>query len=632
MAIRTGFCALLLATGVIVACGARTDLDGDNPVHDAGDAVVDGAPRDVSIDASVGLVDATSPHLDASARDAARDAAVDAAADAARVDAGMVDASVFDAGSVDAGDVSPPRLRAPLSSSTATSQRPTLRWVLPAGADGAEVSICRDRACATLVARFRALGESARVPVTLTRGTYFWHARGTAGARVGTATSATWELAVGKHDASVDTSWGSTVDPNGDGHADLVVAAPFLTGLTGAVQVFLGNANGALGAPYTFTGGDPPFPEIGYSVASAGDVNGDGFAEILFAAPNSGGAAPGAVYLYAGGSGFPLPAGPQKISGPGAPNQFGHSVASVGDVNGDGYGDVAMAATSSNTFGGGVFLYLGSANGLVAPSGVFDVARLPVVASAGDVDGDGYGDIAIGDVAASRMDGAVRVYRGSATGLVTPPTTLLVTGPYSFTGYAVAGGDVNGDGYSDVVVGAPGRTPRVAIFGGGPSGIATAPFATIADPSAGPNNLSIPNVNFGSAVAVAGDVDDDGVADVAIGASAVSRAYVARGGASLGSAPPIEIFRPGVTSLALAVAGGGDLDADGVDDLLIGAPYTDSGVGRAFVYFGGAAFPSSSTSLVGPGARGSFGFSLAGRPVVPLRRSSGRCNMQRFEL
>ncbi len=113
-----------------------------------------------------------------------------------------------------------------------------------------------------------------------------------------------------------------------------------------------------------------------------------------------------------------------------------------------------------------------------------------------------------------------------------------------------------------------------------------------------------------------------GFADVAVGLPTFGRVYVARGGPSLGVAAPVEIARAGVTSLGSAIAGGGDLDADGIDDLLIGAPYTDSGVGRAFVYFGGASFPAGSTSFVGPGARGSFGYSLARATISPPRRAS----------
>lgn len=599
-----------MVLGCAAACGARTSLDGDESVHDAG-------VRDAAA-----IRDAAGPADAALAPDAhGRDAGRDASDGGARVDGGARDAGVVDASLEDAGDVAPPRLLSPLSTARATSTRPTLRWVLPSGADGAEITLCRDRACQSLVSTFRALGASARVPAPLARGTYFWRARGTHGANVGAEASVTWQLSVGAHDAPIDTSWGSAVDPNGDGHDDLLVAAPFLASLTGAVQFFAGSPNGTLGAPTTFVGGDPPFPELGYALGSAGDVDGDGFAEIVLAAPNSGGASPGAVYLYAGASTFPSPSGPTKVVAPGSPMQFGHSVASVGDVNGDGYGDVAIAATASNTFSGGVFLYLGSAHGLVAPAGLFDVARLPVVASAGDVDGDGYGDVLVGDVAAAQSNGAARVYRGGPSGLGAP-TTLTVPGPYAYAGYAVAAGDVNGDGYSDVVVGAPGRAPRVVVFAGGPTGVSSSPMATLVDSYGGPNNLSIPNVNFGSVVAVAGDVDDDGFADVAVGLPTFGRVYVARGGPSLGVAAPIEIARAGVTSLGSAIAGGGDLDADGIDDLLIGAPYTDSGVGRAFVYFGGASFPAGSTSFVGPGARGSFGYSLARATISPPRRAS----------
>jgi hypothetical protein len=145
--------------------------------------------------------------------------------------------------------------------------------------------------------------------------------------------------------------------------------------------------------------------------------------------------------------------------------QFGYSVSSAGDVNGDGFGDVVVGAYTYENKSTRVkaFLYLGSLTGLdateawTAESEESNSAFGTAVSSAGDVNGDGYDDVVVGDpTAGTHLDGKAYLYLGSATG---PETTAAWTAESSVLGShfgtsVSTAGDVNGDGYGDVLVGA----------------------------------------------------------------------------------------------------------------------------------------------------------------------------------
>jgi hypothetical protein len=487
-------------------------------------------------------------------------------------------------------DPTAPQPIAPLSTAIVTSRRPTLRWRLPTGFDGARVEICTSRACAgnAVIETIDVTGTSAMPTADLPTGTVYWRLHGRTGSVVSASVSATWQLNVGVRSTPVDTSWGTVLDINGDGYSDVVVGAP---GNGGRVYVFMGSAGGISTTP-TQTIEGPDGGAFGGVVASAGDVNGDGFADVVVAAPGTTGST-GSIYLYLGGV-RGLIAQPVSVrSGPDGPGAaFGNAIVSAGDINGDGYADVAIGAPGPyTTLAGTVYVYLGSPSGLsssystsfVGPDG--GGGDFGVALTSGDFDGDGYDDLAIGaDFPLTNALGAGRtyIYRGSANGLQSSPLTLSVA-ERGF-GNSLAAGDFNGDGYADLIVGQP-RDNYLNVYSGSSMGVPSTPSLRIAP---------LPAFTNGT-VATAGDVDGDGYADLIVGAPDTvgqlnyvdGAALVYLGGSTL--ATNVLLLPPGNAFFAAfgsAVAGAGDVDGDGLADVVVGAPEQDSSVGAIYIFHG----------------------------------------------
>ena len=270
-------------------------------------------------------------------------------------------------------------------------------------------------------------------------------------------------------------------DVNGDGFSDVLVGNPYFNNYQGKVYLYLGSATGASTEPaWTYTG-DQALAGLGVPIAGAGDVNGDGHADVIVGErgwvnpkrKDGGGKAMVFLGSTAGLAGQPAWA----VTGTGD-SQYGHAVSSAGDVNGDGFSDILVGDSyadvvkgKSNTIvgvnRGRVFLYLGSVAGPSTTAswsvtGDQDSAQLgDVVIGAGDIDGDGFSDVII--TAPHRSEtvvdqGRIYAYRGSAAGLSSLPF-WIVDGPaqdYAGNlGVTVASGDENGDGHSGVLLGFP---------------------------------------------------------------------------------------------------------------------------------------------------------------------------------
>jgi hypothetical protein len=301
---------------------------------------------------------------------------------------------------------------------------------------------------------------------------------------------------------------------------------------------------------------------IGISVASAGDVNGDGFADIIIGAPGADphGLFSGSSYVVLGkASGFSASIDLSSLNGTNgfrldgvaAGDHSGQSVAGAGDVNGDGFADVIIGAFAADPHGsqsGSSYVVFGKASGFAATfdlstlngsngfrlDGVGDSGRS--VASAGDVNGDGFADVIIADPRAS-ASGSSYVVFGKASGFRAAINLSSLDGTNGFRldgvaagdgifGISVAGaGDVNGDGFADVIIGVPGADPHGRYSGssyvvfGKASGFQAAINLSSLD---GTNGFGLYGVAVrdlsGYTVAGAGDVNGDGFDDVIVGA------------------------------------------------------------------------------------------------------------------
>ncbi|MEO8446133.1 MAG: integrin alpha, partial [bacterium] len=281
----------------------------------------------------------------------------------------------------------------------------------------------------------------------------------------------------------------------------------------------------------TFTGaaaGD----HYGQSVSSAGDVNGDGFDDVIIGAPNAAGYF-GRAYIYYGGLNMNSIAD-VILSGEGAYDYYGASVSGAGDVNGDGYSDVIVAASDYGSFIGRAYIYYGGAvmNDIsdVIMTGEAMNNRFGLsVSGAGDLNGDGYDDVIVGAWGYSSYTGRAYIYYGGVTMNNVIDITFTGEATFNHFGASVSGaGDVNGDGYSDVIVGAErynSFTGRSYVYYGGAAMNNVADVIMTGEAS----------ISFGSTVSVAGDVNGDGYSDLIIGApwynQDTGRAYIYYGGA-----------------------------------------------------------------------------------------------------
>lgn len=375
----------------------------------------------------------------------------------------------------------------------------------------------------------------------------------------------------------------------------------------------------------------------GTSLAWVGDVNGDTYEDFCVGAMDygNGQTSEGRIYAFYGSSGGFASTASWKVESNQSLAYLGNAVTGLGDVNGDGYDDVAVGAyryDAGSTDEGVLQVFYGSPTGLpstpsVTLEGNQASAYFGWSVAGGDFNGDGYGDAAVGAFkydSGQTDEGLVFVYYGASSGLATTAaTTLQVNKTNGWFGYALATGSLNGDTYADLLVGAPqysnGETKegRAYLYLGASGGLSAGKAWMVESNQA--------NAYLGNALTF-GDFDGDGNEDAAVGAYLWDGTVTDEGavmvyegtGTTLSSSPGWTLQEGQSWAGFGWVLAAGSLNGDAMDELLVGARTwdgTETDEGAVYGYDFATSTPVRGWEILSAQANAKAGYALAIAPA-----------------
>ncbi|MFC1748680.1 beta strand repeat-containing protein [Pseudomonadota bacterium] len=397
------------------------------------------------------------------------------------------------------------------------------------------------------------------------------------------------------------------VDLNADGHDEMLIGMPGHATNTGRVEVFQGTGGVYSSYPSDVLSGPHSNSYFGYSLANAGDINNDGYEDLIVGAYGytNGEANEGAIFIYKGTAQGVSTSYTHLIESDSANAKFGFSVAAAGQVNSDAYDDVIVGAPGYSSNLGRAEVYYGTStitsismgwvqNGTDA-SGQFGFS----VGGNGDVDGANFDDIIIGAPYSSNVatnGGRAYVYLSQAGGGLSASSDWDQSGDVNAASYGFSvdiDGNINGDSYDDVLVGAPGYDNGqpgegwVFVYHGGSGGPSVIKDMNLEGDQ--------DNAEFGTVVMHSGDITGDSYGDVLISAlkydnveTDEGRLYVYKGasGGVYGSAVRTHESDQASSNYGISIAAN-DFNHDGYVDYITGADFYDNpetDEGRVFVY------------------------------------------------
>ena len=378
-------------------------------------------------------------------------------------------------------------------------------------------------------------------------------------------------------------------DVNDDGYDDVIIGGPGYSSETGRAFIYYGGDPMDNTVDVTFYGqsGDDYF---GYSVSGAGNVNNDDYDDVIVGAPGRN-SAKGQVYVFFGGDPMDNTAD-VLLYGQDGDDNFGKSVSGAGNANNDAFDDVIVGAPGRDSDKGQVYVFFGGdpmnngADVLLYGGSAGDMFGWSV-SDAGNVNGDDYDDIIVGAPKRNSV-GWAYVYHGGNPMDNTYDQRLYGKSTNDDFGWSVSGaGDVDNNGLDDVIVGAPERDSKgwAYIFFGG-------------NPMDDVDDLKLygqdDGDHFGWSVSGVGNVKGDKYDDVVVGApgrnSGKGQAYLYFGGYDMDNTADALMYGQNVgDAFGGSVSGAGDVNADGADDIVVGAPLYETNsneYGKAYVYEG----------------------------------------------